>query len=259
MLINSKLKSKLKSKKITFGSWITLGNPAVAEILAKSGFDWLVIDLEHSTMSMEQAGDLIRVIDLAGIPPLVRLTSNDKNQIKRVMDAGAHGIIVPMVNTRIDAIDAVSATRYAPHGTRGVGLARAQNYGSGFQDYLKWQKDGPIVIVQIEHKSALNCLDDILSVDGVDGFIIGPYDLSCSMGIPGEFDNPDFISTMDIILSAGKRAKKSSGLHVVEPDVDLVHDAVSKGYNFIAYSVDIRMLDSVCRIGVKNLKEMTCE
>ncbi len=111
------IKSKLKSRQITFGSWITLGNPAVAEILAKSGFDWLVVDLEHSTMSIEQAGDLIRVIDLAGIPPLVRLTSNDKNQIKRVMDAGAQGIIVPMVNTRIDAIEAVSATRYAPHGT----------------------------------------------------------------------------------------------------------------------------------------------
>ena len=147
------LKHKLQSNHLTIGSWITLGHTAIAEIFAKAGYDWLVVDLEHSTISIEQAGELIRVIDLSGVAPLVRLTSNEPNQIKRVMDAGAHGIVVPMVNSPDDAVRAVEATRYAPKGVRGVGLARAQKYGAAFQEYLGWQKDGPVVIVQIEHRS----------------------------------------------------------------------------------------------------------
>ena len=132
------LKNKLNNKQITIGSWITIGNTAVAEILAKAGFDWLVVDIEHSTISIDTVGDLIRVIDLAGVTPLVRLTSNDPNLIKRVMDAGAHGIIVPMVNSEKDAMDAVAATRSPPIGIRGVGLARAQGYGVSFTDYFEW-------------------------------------------------------------------------------------------------------------------------
>ena len=146
------LKRKLQNKERTIGSWITLGNTGIAEIMANIGFDWLVVDLEHSMISIEVAGELIRVIDLAGVSPLVRLTSNQPDQIKRVMDAGAHGIIVPMVNKRTDAEKAVEAVHYAPHGNRGVGLARAQGYGDQFNEYVEWQEEGPVVIVQIEHR-----------------------------------------------------------------------------------------------------------
>jgi 2-dehydro-3-deoxyglucarate aldolase len=222
--------------------------------LANAGFDWLVVDLEHTTISIEQAGELIRIIDLCGIAPLVRLTSNHPDQIKRVMDAGAHGIIVPMVNSVEEAIKAVSSTRYAPRGGRGVGLARAQRYGSGFKDYLQWQEDGPVVIVQIEHRDALNQLDDILTVSGVDGFIIGPYDLSCSMGIPGQFDDPEFKIAMDRILAAGQRVGISAGLHIVEPDQLRLSQAIKEGYRFIAYSVDMRMLDVIARDGLAIIK-----
>lgn len=246
------LKNKLQSGQVTLGSWITLGHPAIAEIFAGAGYDWLVVDLEHSTISIEQAGELIRVIDLSGVAPLVRLTSNEPNQIKRVMDAGAHGIVVPMVNSPDDAVRAVAATRYAPQGIRGVGLARAQKYGADFQNYLEWQKDGPVVIVQIEHKLALDVLDAILSVKGVDGFIIGPYDLSCSMGIPGEFEHPEFLDAMDFIKNTGERLGCPGGLHVVEPDQQRLKQAIDDGYRFIAYSVDIRMLDVAARGGVKN-------
>jgi len=247
------LKDKLASNQLSIGSWISIGSPIIAEILANAGFDWLVVDLEHSVITIEQAGDLIRVIDLAGPSPLVRLTSNDANQIKRIMDAGAHGIVVPMVNSVEDAVTAVAATRYPPKGKRGVGLARAQGYGASFKQYLSWQKENPIVIVQIEHESALKQLEDIFAVPGVDGFIIGPYDLSCSMGIPGEFENPNFTAAMDLICETGKKANKSGGLHIVEPNPDLLSKAISDGYLFIAYSVDIRMLDSVCREGLNSV------
>ena len=255
-MINTILKEKLRKGELTIGSWITLGSTGIAEIFANSGFDWVVIDLEHTTISLEQAGELIRTIDLVGVPALVRLTDNDTNQIKRIMDAGAHGIVVPMVNSVEDAMAAVAATRYAPTGHRGVGLARAQNYGPGFSDHLEWQKDGPIVIAQIEHKSALDHLAEIFSVSGVDGFIIGPYDLSCSMGIPGEFDRPEFIKAMSKILQAGLKAGCPAGLHIIEPDTERLRQVISEGYRFIAYSVDIRMLDVTARAGVQMAKKM---
>jgi 2-dehydro-3-deoxyglucarate aldolase len=253
---NLSLKNNLQSGKLSLGTWITLGHSSIAEIFARAGFEWLVVDLEHSTISIEQAGELIRTIDLAGAVPLVRLTSNDINQIKRVMDAGAHGIVVPNVNTTQEAKDAVAATRYAPAGRRGVGLARAQRYGPGFKEYLDWQKEGPVVIVQIEHQSALDHLEEIFAITGVDGFIIGPYDLSCSMGMPGEFERPEFIAAMQRILKAGLKAGCPAGLHIVEPDPVRLRQVVGEGYRFIAYSVDIRMLDVSARVGVQIAKEM---
>lgn len=250
------LRNKINSHTLTLGSWITLGHAAIAEIMAKAGFDWLVVDLEHSVISIDVAGELIRTIDLCGVAPLVRLTSNNEDQIKRVMDAGAHGIVVPMVNTPLEAEKAVAATRYAPRGSRGVGLARAQGYGINFQDYLEWQNDGPVVIVQIEHKDAIEQLEEILTVPGVDGFIIGPYDLSCSLGIPGEFKQSLFTDAMEQILETGKKLNCPAGLHIVEPDPQLLEQSVRDGYIFIAYSVDIRMLDVSAREGLMKLKEI---
>lgn len=244
------LKSKLQRLELTVGSWLSIGNPTTAEIMSRAGFEWLVVDLEHTAISIDVACEMIRIIDLCGVTPLVRLTSNDANQIKRVMDAGARGILVPMVCRTEDAARAVAATRYAPKGTRGVGLARAQGYGATFADYLAWQSDGPVVIVQIEHISAVDQLDEILSVPGLDGLIIGPYDLSCSMGIPGRFEDPDFLNVMDRIRSTAKTRAFPAGLHIVEPDPAKMQKAVSEGYTFIAYSVDMRMLDVSARAGV---------
>jgi 2-keto-3-deoxy-L-rhamnonate aldolase RhmA len=253
------LKQKIINRDITIGSWITIGNNAIAEILANVGFDWLVVDLEHTTISLEQAGELIRTIELSGVTSLVRLTSNDENQIKRVMDAGAQGIIVPMVKNAKDATSAVAATRYPPQGNRGVGLARAQKYGASFKEYLGWLSDinsGPIVVVQIEHIDAVNNLKEILNVDGVDAFIIGPYDLSCSMGIPGEFENPKFIKTIERIVKISSELNAMSGLHVVEPDKEKLNKAIEVGHKFIAYSVDIRMLDVAARNGLDEYRKI---
>ena len=249
------LKDKIRNHQLTLGSWITIGSPAIAEILANAGFDWLVVDLEHSTIDIATAGELIRTISLCGTTPLVRLTSNDPNQIKRVMDAGAHGIVVPMVNSAEDAKLALNSVHYAPDGQRGVGLARAQKYGVNFDGYMKWLKNESIVIVQIEHIDAVRNLDEILTVPGVDGFIIGPYDLSCSMGIPGEFDSPEFIAILEKINDAGRRTKCPAGLHIVEPDLLKLEETIEKGYTFVAYSVDFRMLDVSARLGISKLRE----
>jgi len=250
------LKNKLLNKEFTIGSWVTLGSPDVTEIMAKADYDWLVVDLEHSVISIDIAGDLIRIIDLCGVSPLVRLTSNDANQIKRVMDAGVHGIVVPMINSAEEARYAVSATRYRPEGIRGVGLARAQGYGAKFNEYLHWQVDNPVVIVQIEHINAVHNLEEIISVPGVDGFIIGPYDLSCSMGIPGKFEDSKFIETINNIRETGIKLGVSVGIHIVEPDLKLLEKSIIEGYNFVAYSVDIRMLDNNARMAINKVREI---
>lgn len=251
------LKSAFYAGQLSVGSWITLAHPAVAEIMAKAGFDWLVVDLEHSVITIREAEELIRVIDLCGVVPLVRLSANDPVQIKRVMDAGAHGVIVPMVNSAAEAAKAVSAVRYPARGSRGVGLARAQGYGSNFEHYLDWMNKESVVIVQVEHIDAVNNLEQILSEDGVDGFMVGPYDLSGSLGVPGQFDHTLMKEAMEKIISVGEASGKVPGIHIVEPNVEEFIMRTKQGYRLVAYSLDIRMLDCACRNGIEGLKGET--
>ncbi|MFQ5714747.1 MAG: HpcH/HpaI aldolase/citrate lyase family protein [Candidatus Scalinduaceae bacterium] len=251
------LKNKLRKKSITIGSWITLAHPAIAEIMAKAGFDWLVVDLEHSVITISEAEELIRVIELCGIVPLVRLSANDSTLIKRVMDAGAHGVIVPMVNTGADAIKAVNAVKYPPVGTRGVGLARAQGYGLEFERYKEWVDKESIVVVQIEHIEAVDNLEEILSVDGVDGFIIGPYDLSGSLGIPGEFEHPGVIDALKRIRAISEKMNVASGFHVIPPEYKDVLKKIREGYSFIAFSLDTLFLGNSCKESMMKIKSVT--
>ncbi|MFH1189198.1 MAG: aldolase/citrate lyase family protein [Candidatus Omnitrophota bacterium] len=248
------LRSKLKRGKLTVGSWITIGDESVAEIMANAGFDWLTIDMEHSAITLDKAQNLIRVIDLCGVTPLVRVSENDPTLIKRVMDAGSHGVIVPMVNSSDDAEAAVKAVKYPPTGKRGVGLARAQGYGLKFEAYKKWLRENSMVIVQIEHIEGVKNLEEILSVKGVDAFMVGPYDLSASLGYPGEFDRPGMRNALKKIMSVSKRLKVSAGFHVVQPDIGALKQRVGEGFSFIAYSFDALFLAGACGESIANIR-----
>ncbi|HHT9113493.1 MAG TPA: HpcH/HpaI aldolase family protein [Candidatus Wunengus sp. YC65] len=248
------LKNKLKNGKISLGSWITVGHPAIAEIMAKSGFDWLTVDMEHSAITLYQAQQLIQIIELCGVTPLVRVGENNPNLIKRVMDAGAHGVIVPMVNTKEDAINAVNAVKYPPLGTRGVGLARAQGYGLEFERYRDWVNKESVVIVQIEHIKAVENLEDILQVEGVDAFMVGPYDLSGSIGYPGNFEHPDMCFALKRIMDVSKKLNKVAGFHVIPPDAEAMNKKIREGYRFIGFSLDTLFLGVKCREEMKKLK-----
>jgi len=248
------LKARLRQKEATVGSWITLGHPAVAEIMARSGFDWLAVDLEHSVIGLREAEELIRVIDLCGIAPLVRLSANDPVQIKRVMDAGAHGVIVPMVNSRAEAEAAVAALRYPPAGRRGVGLARAQGYGTRFDEYKAWLEKESLVIVQVEHIQAVANLHEILGVEGVDGFLVGPYDLSGSLGLPGQFDHPSVADALREVMRAAEKHQAVAGYHVVQPQPDRAQEKLREGYKFLAYGVDFLFLGESCRQGLRTIR-----
>lgn len=249
----------IKVKSVQVGSWITLAHPAIAEIMAKAGFDWLAVDLEHSVITISEAEQLIRVIELCGVKPFVRLTANDPSLIKRVMDAGAYGIIVPMVNSVEDAKAAIDAVQYPPIGTRGVGLARAQGYGASFHEYKAWLPKHAQVIVQIEHINALEHLDAIFSLSGISGYIIGPYDLSGSMGKPGQFDDAQFLDALKLIRHTANKHELMGGIHVIEPNPKELKQSIAKGYQFIAYSLDIRMLDHCARQGMSVKRELIHE
>ena len=249
------LKEKLKKRQLTIGSWLTIGHPAVAEIMAKAGFDWLTLDMEHSSISMSEAEQLIRVIDLCGVTPLVRIPQNDPDYIKKVMDIGSHGIVVPLVNSKADAEAAVSAVKYPPEGKRGVGLGRAQKYSLDFESYRKWNQENSVVIALIEDIKAVENLDSIMSVKGIDGFIVGPYDLSGSLGCPGEFDDPKVKEALDEIYNKSLKNGYLVGQHVVDPDPAKVIDKIKKGYKFIGFGTDFLFLNTKCTEALKEIKK----
>jgi 2-dehydro-3-deoxyglucarate aldolase len=248
------LKLKLSRSELTIGSWVTLGHSSIAEIMASAGFDWLVLDMEHSVLELSQVQTIIQVLDGKQCPAIVRLTSNHPDQIKRVMDAGATGIMVPMIKSAADAGAAVNSVYYPPRGQRGVGLARAQGYGANFQAYREWLDANAVIIAMIEHIDAVQAIDHILAVPGIDAYIIGPYDLSGSMGRPGDLEHPDVQAAITQVLAAGRRADKPGGIHVIEPDPQALQQRIQAGFNFLGYSLDIRILDSVCRNHLKNIR-----
>jgi 2-dehydro-3-deoxyglucarate aldolase len=158
------LKSNLQNNQVTIGSWLSIPSPVVAEIMAQAGFQWLVVDMEHSVIDLESMQAMFLALELNKCIPLVRLSGKDPNQAKRVLDAGAYGIIAPMVNTVEEAERMVHSVKYPPWGKRGVGLARAQGYGMKFDDYMGHFNKHSIVTLQIEHKEWHQCFPQLLYV-----------------------------------------------------------------------------------------------
>jgi 2-keto-3-deoxy-L-rhamnonate aldolase RhmA len=235
--------------KHSIGTWLSLPNESVAEIFAKAGYEWVVIDLEHSAININQAEQLIRVIDLAGSKPFVRLSGHSASQIKRVLDAGAKGILAPMVESQAQIEGIVVACHYPPRGNRGMGLARAQGYGeaNAKSEYITTTSKHIEIYAQIESVAGIANLDSIFSQE-IDGYFIGPYDLSASLGNPGIFDSDDFIEAEEQILKASQRHQVKAGYHLVEPNAKQIPILLNKGYDMIAFSVDIRMLDLSARL-----------
>lgn len=236
------LRLRLSRGEATLGSWLSFGYTPVCEMMAGMGFDWLAIDMEHTAIDFGQMLQLIQVIDLLDVAPLVRVGANDPLLIKRALDAGAHGVIVPMVNSAEEASRAVAAARYPPAGNRGVGLSRAQGYGAEFPGYKAWADDNTLVIVQIEHIEGVRHLNEILAVPGLDGFMVGPYDLSGSLGYPGQFDHPDVRNALNQVQEIIRQGGACGGYHVVHSNHDELQRRIKEGYRFIAYGDDMVFL-----------------
>ncbi len=245
------LKEKLKNNKLTIGSWLTIGHPSIAEIMGSAGFDWLAVDMEHSVIELTMAQSLFAHIKAKGMYALARVPKNEEVVIKRVMDAGADGVIVPMVNSAEDAKRAVEFVKYPPEGKRGVGLARAQDYGLGFHEYKEWLTKESVVIAQVEHIESVNNIDAILQTKGIDGIIIGPYDLSGSLGVAGELEHPLVLEALTKVKAACIKHKVPLGYHIITPDHTLLQAKVKDGFTFIGFSIDYYFLGGKARDEMK--------
>jgi 2-dehydro-3-deoxyglucarate aldolase len=250
---SNSLKKALMQNKQTLGCWVTLAHPLIPEILAPAGFDWLAVDMEHSSIDLGDLLPLLISIEANGMVPLVRVSENDSNLIKRVMDAGAYGVIVPNVNSAKEARMAVDAVRYPPQGRRGVGLYRAQGFGRTFEEYKRWLSEESVIIVQIEHIDAVHDIDAIFQVKGIDGYLIGPYDLSGSMGKPGALTDKDVEAAVRKVIVAGKKHNLTAGYHSVPVDPGLARKRIRQGFRFLGFSLDSVFLghaaaDAVARV-----------
>ncbi len=221
----------------SIGSWIQIPHASLAEIIGQAGYDWVAVDMEHGSISIHQLPDLFRALELGGTLPLVRLARGHTKDCKQALDAGAGGVIVPMVESAAQLLAVRDACRWPPAGARGVGFSRANLFGKHFDTY-RVEAQAPILVAMIEHIRAVNDLESILAVDGLDAILVGPYDLSASMGMVAEFESRDFLSVMDRIRQLCAKHNVPYGVHIVQPDALALQQKIAEGYRFIAYSLD---------------------
>ena len=240
------IRKKLDNGGCSIGSWMQIPNSSIAEIMGQAGYDWVAVDMEHGAISVHQLPDLFRALELGNTLPLVRLAHGHSKDCKQALDAGAGGVIVPMIKNADQLRKVRDATRWPPSGNRGVAFSRANLFGKNFNEYIKEAKQ-PLLIAMIEHIDAINELDDILKVDGLDAILIGPYDLSTSMNLTAQFDHPEFAKAIRDIKSKSESANIPCGIHVVSPSVDDLKEKIDDNYRFIAYSIDSVILTNFLR------------
>ena len=231
------IRQKLTANKPSVGSWMQIPHSSVAEIIGQAGYDWVAIDLEHGAICIHQLPDLFRSLELGDTLPLVRLAHGHPKDCKLALDAGAGGVIVPMVESAAHLIAVRDACRWPPSGTRGVGFSRANLFGKYFETYRQ-EAQAPLLVAMIENIFAVESLEDILAVEGLDAILIGPYDLSASIGVTAQFEDPVFVAAMERIRTLCFKSNVPCGIHVVMPVAEELKKRIEDGYKFIAYSID---------------------
>lgn len=244
--VNSSFRQKLGQKELCIGTFITLPCPEIAEICAEAGMDWILVDLEHTTLEVKDVQSILQAINRK-CGCVVRVPSKEEATIKRVLDVGVDGIMVPHVNTVAETVSLVQGCLYPPAGKRSVGIARAQSYGLGFKDYLARANKEIAVIPQVEHVEGVSCIDDIVRVPGVSGVFIGPYDLSGSMGMLGQVKSAEVQKSIARVQHSCSKAGLPAGIFC--PDIESARIQIERGFTLIALGMDSRFLvDSVRRV-----------
>ena len=239
----NEIRKKLKSGKQSIGSWMQIPNSSVAEIMGCSGYDWVAVDMEHGSMSLDQLPDLFRALELGKTLPLVRVSEGKSKECKEALDAGAGGVIVPMIESASQLENIRQNCCWPPSGKRGVAFHRANFFGGRFKDYLE-EAQSPLIVAMIETAKGMENIDEILDVKGLDAIIVGPYDLSASIGKTAQFESKEFLNALDKIYKSAKIKNIPLGIHVVEASRQELQTRVDEGYQFIAFSIDSVMLRS---------------
>jgi 2-dehydro-3-deoxyglucarate aldolase len=244
-----RIRALLKNGEPSIGSWIQIPHASIAEIMGQAGYDWVAVDMEHGAVGAHQLPDLFRALELGETLPLVRLAHGHPKDCKQALDAGAGGVIVPMVESADQLLVVRDACRWPPAGTRGVGFSRANLFGKHFEAYCE-EAQAPLLVAMIEHFRAVEDLEKILAVEGLDAILIGPYDLSASMGIVGQFDHPDFKGILAKIRGYSSNKGIACGVHVVQPSIKELEQRIDEGYRFLAYSIDSVFLNTSCELHI---------
>jgi len=236
-------RAKLKRGEPSVGTWLTLPDPTAALLMSRVGFDWLTVELEHTPVTFETAAQSFAIIAASGTVPLARVPWNNGENIKRVLDTGAFGIVVPMVNSREEAEAAVAAARYAPLGARTIGgQLHAANFQTDSATYYARANEEILVVLMAEHIKAIEAADEILSVPGIDVVFIGPNDLHNSMGKPPAFDSEhkEYVDALKHILKTAKKYGVAPGIHVV--DAAAAKRRIDEGFQFIAVASEAGLM-----------------
>jgi len=245
------MKAKKPFDRPLAGTLLSISAPQVAEIIADSGFDWVLIDMEHSAISLESVQNALQIMG-DKILKIVRVPGNDEIWIKRVLDTGCDGILVPMVNSAPEALKVIQFSKYPLEGKRSVGLSRAHSFGPGFSDYVENANRDLVVMIQIEHKDGVRNIDEILKVKGIDSIFIGPYDLSASMGLTGQLSHPDVKAAIQLIKDKCRQSGLPYGIFGMTAE-GLVPE-VKDGCTFLLCGVDAAILVNSYRDLLKILK-----
>ena len=240
----SKLKKSLNKRELLFGGWISYDHPSIAETFALTGFDFISIDMEHAPISLSSAQRIISISQAYQIPCLPRPVSHSNDFFKPLLDSGSDGLIVQMVETSEEVENISKYLKYPPIGNRTYGVNRAHSYGLNFKDYVNNWNAESILIVQIESEQGVNNIQSIVSNPNVDGVMIGPYDLSGSLGVPGETSHPNVINASKKVIEICKKYNKSCGTQISNPDLKNINEAIDEGYTFIILSSDLFVLSN---------------
>lgn len=248
----NKVKQQWREGQPSVGTWLSLGNPLAAEILAHVGFDWLTVDMEHNAIDLELTQALFQAIATTDTVPFVRVPWNDPQIIKRVLDIGAYGVVIPNVKDRGEAEQAAQASRYPPEGIRGVGTLRGRLYGG--PDYTDHANEEIAVIAMIEDINAVNRAEEIMTTPGIDAVFIGPNDLAASMGVPLGLDNPhpEHRAAVKRVLETGKRLGLPVGIHC--GGVEAVNERIAEGFLWLALSTDAGLLSGAANQAFQRLE-----
>jgi 4-hydroxy-2-oxoheptanedioate aldolase len=251
---NNTVREKLHAGQAVIGLQMGLGSPAVAEMMGYVGFDWLVIETEHNAIDFSGVEHMLMAMNSTDVVPLVRTPSGDPTIILRALDSGAMGLLVPMLRTAEEAAAVVAATRYPPHGIRGFGPLRASQYTMDYPDYLARANDNILVSFILETKEALENLEEIMAVPGVDALYFGLFDLCISMGLnPMEMPFPEIEDAMARAVELSRKTGVAVGVGVGSPE-DL-QKRLDQGMRFITYGTDYILLQGAAKTGIDAFRE----
>lgn len=251
------VRRRLEAGEPSIGTWLSIPSPEAAEYVSRLGFDWLTVDAEHSAVDINTLGRMFSAMGGSSTAPMVRIPWNTPENIKRVLDAGAWGFVVPMVNSREEAEQAVEAARYSPLGNRSVGGSRhALSFGGTSADYYANANEQVLVVVQIEHIRGVENADEILSVPGVDACFIGPNDLGASLGIgigvPLESDHPQLVEAIEHVRETAKKHGVAPGIHC--SSAEAVNMRIGQGFQYCAMASELRYMLSSLSADIQKLE-----